>query len=65
MVHTYELELPDAGAVDSLSLKRNYDIPIVINSKDDVSEILGILEDTKTYHKERRNRYAHLYPAVL
>jgi len=34
-LNTYELELPDAGAVDSLSLKRNSDIPIVINSIDD------------------------------
>lgn len=46
-LNTYELELPDAGAVESLSLKRNSDTPIVINSKDDVAEILGILEDTK------------------
>ena len=44
---TYELELPDAGAVDSLSLKRNSDIPIVINSIDDVVEIQDILEDTQ------------------
>ena len=45
--NTYELEVPDAAAVDSLSLKRNSDMPIAINSKDDVAEILGILEDTK------------------
>ena len=46
-LNTYELELPDAGAVDSLSLKRNSDIPIVINSIDDVVEIQDILEDTQ------------------
>ena len=46
-LNTYELELPDAGAVDSLTLKKNSDMPIVINGKDDMSEILGILEDTK------------------
>ncbi|NBH13199.1 hypothetical protein D3Z36_03135 [Lachnospiraceae bacterium] len=43
----YELELPDIDAVDELSLKKNSDSPIVINSKDDVEKILGILEGTK------------------
>ena len=46
-LNTYELELPDAGAVDSLILKKNSDMPIVINGKDDMAGILGILEDTK------------------
>lgn len=46
-LNTYELELPDAGAVDSLTLKKNSDMPIVINGKDDMAGILGILEDTK------------------
>ena len=44
---TYKLELPDAGAVENISLKRNSDSPIVISSKDDVEDILGILEGTK------------------
>ena len=44
---TYKLELPDAGAVENLSLKRNSDSPIVISSKDDVENILSILKETE------------------
>lgn len=44
---TYKLELPDAGAVENISLKRNSDSPIVISSKDDVENILSILEETE------------------
>ncbi len=36
----YKLELPDAGAVENISLKKNSDSPIVISSKDDVENIL-------------------------
>ena len=38
---TYKLELPDAGAVENISLKRNSDSPIVISSKDDVENIIN------------------------
>lgn len=44
---TYELELPDAGAVEMLSLKKNSDSPVTVNSKEAVAEILGILEGTE------------------
>ena len=44
---TYKLELPDAGAVENISLKRNSDSPIVISSKDDVENILSILKETE------------------
>lgn len=50
-LNTYELELPDAGAVENLSLKRNSDSPVVVDSKNDVAEILGILEGTKPTEK--------------
>lgn len=43
----YELELPDIDAVEEISLKKNSDSPIVINSKDDVEKILDILEGKK------------------
>lgn len=43
----YELELPNVGTVENISLKKNSDNPIVISSKDDVEDILGILEGTK------------------
>ena len=43
----YELELPNVGTVENLSLKKNSDNPIVISSKEDVEDILGILEGTK------------------
>jgi len=46
-LNTYKLELPAAGAVENLSLKRNSDSPIVISSKDDVENILSILEETE------------------
>ena len=43
----YELELPNVGTVENLSLKKNSDNPIVISSKEDVEDILGILQGTK------------------
>ena len=43
----YELELPDAGAVEQISLKKNSDSPIVISSKEDVEAILDNLEETE------------------
>ena len=46
-LNTYELELPDAGVVESVSLKRNSDSPIVISNKDDAENILSILEETE------------------
>lgn len=46
-LNIYELELLDAGAVENVFLKRNSDSPIVISSKDDVENILSILEKTE------------------
>ncbi|MDE6760942.1 MAG: DUF5301 domain-containing protein [Lachnospiraceae bacterium] len=43
----FELELPNASLVESISLKKNSDSPIVISNKDDVGDILDILEGTK------------------
>ena len=43
----YELELPDTDAVEEISLKKNSDSPIVINSKDDVEKIMGVLKGIK------------------
>lgn len=43
----YELELPNLGTVENLSLKKNSDNPIVISSKEDLEDILGILQGTK------------------
>ncbi len=43
----YELELPDTDVVEEISLKKNSDSPIVINSKDDVEKIMGILKGIK------------------
>lgn len=43
----YELELPNVEEVENISLKKNSDSPILISSKDDVEDILGILEGTK------------------
>lgn len=43
----YELELPNVEEVENISLKKNSDNPILISSKDDVEDILGILEGTK------------------
>ena len=43
----YELELPNVGEAENISLKMNSDSPILISSKDDVEDILGILEGTK------------------
>ncbi len=43
----YELELPDIDAVEQISLKKNSDSPIVINGKDDVEKIMGILKGIK------------------
>lgn len=40
-LNIYELELPEAGAVENLSLKRNSDSPVVISSKDDVENIIN------------------------
>ena len=50
---TYKLELPDAGAVENISLKRNSDSPIVISSKDDVENILSILKIGRASCRER------------
>jgi len=47
----YELELPGIDAVEEISLKKNSDSPIVINSKDDVEKILDILEGKKPPQK--------------
>ena len=43
----YELELPNVEEVENISLKKNSDSPILISSKDDVEDILGILKGTK------------------
>ena len=43
----YELELPNVEEVENISLKKNSDSPILISSKDDMEDILGILEGTK------------------
>ena len=43
----YELELPNVEEVENISLKKNFDSPIVISSKEDVEDILGILQGTK------------------
>ena len=43
----YELELPNVEEVENISLKKNFDSPILISSKDDMEDILGILEGTK------------------
>ena len=55
---TYKLELPDAGAVENISLKRNSDSPIVISSKDDVENIRSILEETEPTAESGRDRYS-------
>ena len=43
----YELESPNVEEVENISLKKNSDSPILISSKDDMEDILGILEGTK------------------
>ena len=43
----YKLELPNVEEVENISLKKNSDSPILISSKDDVEDILGILKGTK------------------
>ena len=42
----YELELPDTDSIESITLKKDADPPIVINNRDDIEKILDALGDT-------------------